>query len=71
MPGMRLTPQQVERVTGVDAAVCTTVLEHLVRARFLRVGADATYLRATADGAPTMPADGSARGHSASAAATR
>jgi len=35
MPGMRLTPEQVERLSGVDRAVCQCVLEDLVRAKFL------------------------------------
>ena len=35
MPGMRLTAEQVERLSGVDRAVCQDVLEDLVRARFL------------------------------------
>jgi hypothetical protein len=35
MPGMRLTPEQVERLSGVDRAVCQGVLDDLVRAKFL------------------------------------
>jgi hypothetical protein len=35
MPGMRLTAEQVERLSGVDRAVCRCVLEDLVRAKFL------------------------------------
>jgi hypothetical protein len=35
MPGMRLTPEQVERLSGVDRAVCKCVLDDLVRAKFL------------------------------------
>jgi hypothetical protein len=35
MPGMRLTPEQVERLSGVDRAVCQCVLDDLVRAKFL------------------------------------
>jgi len=35
MPGMRLTPEQVERLSGVDRAICQGVLDDLVRARFL------------------------------------
>ena len=49
MPGMRLTPQQLERLTGVDASVCRAVLDDLVRARFLRLTDDGTYLRAADD----------------------
>ena len=46
MPGMRLTPTQVQRLSGVDGAVCGLVLDDLVRARFLRVGSDGSYQRA-------------------------
>jgi hypothetical protein len=35
MPGMRLTPEQVERLSGVDRVVCKSVLDDLVRAKFL------------------------------------
>lgn len=35
MPGMRLTPDQLERLSGVNRAVCQCVLDDLVRARFL------------------------------------
>jgi hypothetical protein len=45
MPGMRLTPMQVQRLSGVDGAVCRLVLDDLVRARFLRVGSDGSYQR--------------------------
>jgi hypothetical protein len=45
MPGMRLTPQQVERLSGVDRAVCKCVLDDLVRARFLGVLPNGSYAR--------------------------
>jgi DNA-binding GntR family transcriptional regulator len=35
MPGMRLTAEQLERLSGVDRAVCQCVLDDLVRAKFL------------------------------------
>jgi hypothetical protein len=47
MPGMRLTPAQVERLTGVDRAVCQSVLDDLTRTRFLCVAADDSYGRAS------------------------
>jgi hypothetical protein len=47
MPGMRLTPEQVERLSGVVNSVCRLVLDDLVRAGFLSVGADGTYARST------------------------
>ena len=46
MPGMRLTPTQVQRLSGVDVSVCTLVLDDLVRARFLYMGHDGSYSRA-------------------------
>jgi DNA-binding response OmpR family regulator len=45
MPGMRLTPAQVGRLSGVHQSVCTLVLDDLVRARFLAVDRDGTYAR--------------------------
>lgn len=45
MPGMRLTPDQVSRLSGVESPVCRLVLDDLVRARFLRLGEDGTYIR--------------------------
>lgn len=44
---MRLTPEQVERLSGVVNSVCRLVLDDLVRAGFLSVRADGTYARAT------------------------
>jgi hypothetical protein len=45
MPAMRLTPAQLERLSGVDTTVCKAVLDDLVRAGFLRVGDDGRYVR--------------------------
>ncbi len=57
MPGMRLTPEQVERLSGVDGAVCKSVLDDLVRARFLSVSTNGSYGRfsdtSTSRSAPT------------------
>jgi hypothetical protein len=47
MPGMRLTPAQVQRLCGVDAAICKWVLDDLVRAQFLYAGDDGGYARDT------------------------
>jgi hypothetical protein len=47
MPGMRLTPQQVERLSGLSSAVCRLVLEDLVRAKFLCIGTTGEYARST------------------------
>jgi hypothetical protein len=45
MPGMRLRPEQVERLSGVNRSVCTLVLDDLVRAQFLVLGRDGAYAR--------------------------
>jgi hypothetical protein len=45
MPGMRLTPEQVERLSGVDRAVCKSVLDDLVRAKFLSCSPNGSYRR--------------------------
>jgi hypothetical protein len=47
MPGMRLTPEQVERLSGVPHATCKCVLDDLVRARFLGNCANGSYGRAS------------------------
>jgi len=45
MPGMRLTPEQVERLSGVDREVCKCVLDDLVRAQFLGALPNGSYGR--------------------------
>jgi hypothetical protein len=45
MPGLRLTVVQVERLCGVDEAICQAVLDALVDVKFLRLNADGTYAR--------------------------
>jgi hypothetical protein len=47
MPGMRLTREQVQRLSGVDGAVCRLVLQDLVQAKFLDVDAGGSYARRT------------------------
>ena len=47
MPGMRLTPQQVERLSCVKTSVCRLALEDLVRAGFLSNGTNGVYARST------------------------
>jgi len=54
MPGLRLTPAQVERLCGVEQTICKIVLDALVDAAFLRVSADGAYMRVT-DGAIPRP----------------
>ncbi len=63
MPGLRLTPEQVERLSGVSTAVCRLVLDDLVRAGFLSVGANGTYARPTdRHGASSLTASAQANG---------
>jgi hypothetical protein len=45
MPGMRLTPEQVERLSGVDRVVCKHVLDDLVRTKFLGALPNGSYGR--------------------------
>jgi hypothetical protein len=45
MPGMRLTPNQVERLAGVDRLICKSVLDDLVRAGFLCIWEGGSYGR--------------------------
>ena len=52
MPGLRLTPEQVQRLCGVDPAVCQLVLDSLLASRFLYVSADRHYVRLTEGAIP-------------------
>ena len=45
MPGLRLTVVQVQRLCGVDDAMCQDVLDALVDVKFLRRNTDGTYVR--------------------------
>jgi hypothetical protein len=45
MPGLRSTAEQVQRLFGVDKAVCREVLDALVASKALRKNRDGTYLR--------------------------
>jgi hypothetical protein len=47
MPGMRLTAAQVQRLCGIEQTLCRSVLESLVRTRFLCLRPDGTYGRTT------------------------
>jgi hypothetical protein len=49
MPGMALTPVQVQRLSGVDVPLCKVVLDDLTRACFLHLRADGRYARGTGD----------------------
>jgi hypothetical protein len=50
MPGLRLKPEQVQRLCGVERTICQIVLDLLVNETFLCVKADGAYTRVT-DGA--------------------
>lgn len=54
MPGVRLKAEQVERLCGVERAMCRIVLDALVEADFLRMKPDGTYARPT-DGEKPRP----------------
>jgi hypothetical protein len=47
MPGMQLTPAQVERLAGVDKTICKRVLDDLVRAGFLRMSTNGIYVKSS------------------------
>jgi hypothetical protein len=47
MPGMKLQPEQIQRLCGLDASLCRDVLDSLVRSGFLASGADGSYARTT------------------------
>jgi hypothetical protein len=47
MPGLRLTPEQVQRLCGIEHTLCQAVLDSLVAAEFLCVTLNGTYGRVT------------------------
>ncbi len=47
MPGMKLTAGQMRRLCGIDETMCTAVLDSLVKANFLCLTSDGTYVRPT------------------------
>ena len=49
MPDVRLKPEQVQRLCGVERTICQLVLESLVDAKFLCVSPDGHYARLTTD----------------------
>ena len=67
MPGMKLTLERAERLTGGDRTVCQQVLDALVNAKFLSLRGDRSYMRAqygTRTRLPAAKADWNARLHS-------
>jgi len=47
MPGLRLKPNQVQRLCGVERTICQMVLDALVHEQFLCVRSDGHYARLT------------------------
>ena len=47
MPGLRLTAEQVQRLCGIERAMCHVVLDSLVESKFLHVKPDGHYARLT------------------------
>ena len=50
MPGLRLKPEQVQRLCGIERTMCQRALDSLVELNFLCLKPDGAYARAT-DGA--------------------
>jgi hypothetical protein len=47
MPGLRLKPEQAERLFGMEPSLCRRVLDGLVEEKFLCVKSDGAYARLT------------------------
>jgi hypothetical protein len=54
MPGLCLTPAQAQRLWGLDAITCASLLASLTQAGFLCLRQDGTYGRLS-DGAGSLP----------------
>ena len=54
MPGMKLRIEQVQRLCGIEPTMCKLVLDALVRASFLCLKSDGTYVRLT-EGSSSRP----------------
>ena len=54
MPGLCLTPEQMQRLCGVEPTLCRLVLDSLVDAKFLCLKSNGTYARVT-DGETSRP----------------
>ena len=54
MPGLCLTPEQMQRLCGVEPTLCRLVLDWLVDAKFLCLKSNGTYARLT-DGETSRP----------------
>ena len=49
MPGLNLTQSQMERLCGLDPLTCESLIEALVRAKFLRHNRRGAFIRADRD----------------------
>jgi hypothetical protein len=49
MPDMSLRREQVQRLFGIEGAICKEALDALVDAKFLRVRSDGSYVRGADD----------------------
>jgi hypothetical protein len=49
MPDMSLLSEQVQRLCGLEGALCKEALDALVDAKFLRVRSDGSYVRGAED----------------------
>ena len=47
MPGLRLTPEQVQRLCGIEPRECQSLLDALVNAKFLSATSTGHYTRLT------------------------
>ena len=47
MPGLRLKPEQVQRLCGVERTMCQLALDSLLDSKFLCVKSDGQYARLT------------------------
>ena len=47
MPGLRLKPEQVQRLCGVERTMCQLALDSLLESKFLCVKSDGHYARLT------------------------
>ena len=55
MPGLRLKPEQVQRLCGVEQSVCKHVLDSLVDREFLCIKPDGAYATPSACGGRPRP----------------
>src|SRR5436190_5276930 len=63
MPGLKLRIEQVQRLCGIEQTMCKLVLDALVKADFLCLTSDGSYVRLTEGGSsePRHPAKAALR----------